>query len=167
MKKFLDKYSLLEERILIVSLAFNTLLVFFQIIMRTVFNTSLAWSEELSRYIFIWQIWIGASVAYSHDAHIQVDLIYSIVKGEKGKKIIKIIVDILWLAFNIFLVVSGFELCKSMLGRNVLSSGMRIPLVYIYLVLPLSSLALSIKIMYSLVLKIKNFSKKEINMEVN
>lgn len=167
MKKFLDKYSLLEERILIISLAFNTLLVFFQIIMRTVFNTSLSWSEELSRYIFIWQIWIGTSVAYSHQAHIQVDLIYSIIKSKKGQEIIKIIVDILWLSFNIFLVVAGFKLCKSMQLRNVLSSGMRVPLVYIYLVLPLSSLVLSIKIIDSLVLRIKRFSKKEINMEVN
>lgn len=160
MKKFLDKYSLLEERVLIISLAFNTLLVFFQIIMRTVFNTSLTWSEELSRYIFIWQIWIGTSVAYSNKAHIQVDLIYSIIKGEKGQEIIKILVDILWLAFNIFLVVAGFKLCKSMQMRNALSSGMRVPLAYIYMVLPLSNIALSFKIVYTLVLRIKDFPRK-------
>ena len=51
MKKFMEKYNLFEERVLILSLAFNVLLVFTQIIMRSIFNLSLSWSEELSRYM--------------------------------------------------------------------------------------------------------------------
>ena len=50
-------YNNLEEYLLVVSLVINVLLVFLQVIMRTVFKNSLTWSEELSRYIFIWQIW--------------------------------------------------------------------------------------------------------------
>ena len=56
-------YNNLEEYLLVVSLVINVLLVFLQVIMRTVFKNSLTWSEELSRYIFIWQIWLGASIA--------------------------------------------------------------------------------------------------------
>lgn len=48
-------YNNLEEYLLVVSLVINVLLVFLQVIMRTVFKNSLTWSEELSRYIFIWQ----------------------------------------------------------------------------------------------------------------
>ena len=59
-------YNNLEEYLLVVSLVINVLLVFLQVIMRTVFKNSLTWSEELSRYIFIWQIWLGASIALKY-----------------------------------------------------------------------------------------------------
>ena len=49
-------YNNLEEYLLVVSLVINVLLVFLQVIMRTVFKNSLTWSEELSRYIYFWLI---------------------------------------------------------------------------------------------------------------
>ena len=76
MDKFLEKWTFLEERLLIFSLVFNTLLIFTQIIMRGAFNSSLSWSEELSRYVFIWQIWLGADLAYAYHEHIRVEMIY-------------------------------------------------------------------------------------------
>ena len=59
LSQFTNIYNNLEEYLLIISLVCNVLLVFLQVIMRTVFKNSLTWSEELSRYIFIWQIWLG------------------------------------------------------------------------------------------------------------
>lgn len=161
MSKFLEKFSKFEEKLLIISLAFNTILIFSQIIMRSVFNSSLSWSEELSRYIFIWQIWIGTSVAYSYGEHIKVNLIYNIIKSERGQDILQIIVDLIWVAFNIFLLVSGVKLCQSMQARNALSSGMRIHLSYVYMVLPLSSFVLSVKILNTLFNRINDFVKNK------
>lgn len=39
---------------------------------RYVFNFSLAWADELSRFLFIWIIFIGAALAYFRDEHIAV-----------------------------------------------------------------------------------------------
>lgn len=167
MDNFLEKISKVEEKMLILSLAFNTLLVFFQIIMRSIFNASISWSEELSRYIFIWQIWIGTSIAYSYGEHIQVELIYNLIKAKKGQEILKLIVDIMWIVFNIFLVVIGFKMCKSMMLRNALSSGMRVHLAYVYAVLPLSSSVLSIKILNTIIKRVKKlFTNEKSSMEV-
>ncbi|WP_425250793.1 hypothetical protein [Fusobacterium polymorphum] len=41
---------------------------------------------------------------------------------------------------------AGTLLCKSMIARNVLSSGMRIPLVFVYSCLPISSLIVLIRL---------------------
>ena len=60
LKKWFDNA---EEYLLVGSLAFNVVLVFFQVVMRYVFQNSLSWSEELARYIFLWQTWVGASYA--------------------------------------------------------------------------------------------------------
>lgn len=146
MKKFIDKYNNFEEKLLVFSLVFNVLVVFLQIIMRSIFNTSISWSEELSRYIFIWEIWLGTSIAYRYNEHIKVDLIYNIFKSEGAKKVIDMLVKLIWLAFNIFLVYEGIKLLQSMAARNALSSGMRIPLVYVYGVLPISSVLMCIRI---------------------
>lgn len=105
MKAVLNKWTYIEEKVLIGSLIFNTLLIFLQIIMRGAFNSSLSWSEELSRYIFIWQIWLGADLAFAYGEHIKVEMIYNWLPGEKAKNMLRILVEAVWLAFNIFLVV--------------------------------------------------------------
>ena len=162
MKKVMDKYSLFEERLLVYSLAFNVILVFTQIIMRSVFNFSLSWSEELSRYIFIWQIWLGTSMAYKYKQHIKVELIFDIFKSKKSHKIINLMVSIIWLGFNIFLTIKGVELLISMNNRNVLSSGMRLPLVYIYASLPISSFMVSLRIILDFIDTIKGDNKQDL-----
>ena len=146
MKKFLQKYDKFEEYLLIGSLVFNVLLIFSQIFMRTLFNYSLSWTEELSRYIFIWQTWLGTSIALKYKQHIRVEILINIFKKAKNKKILEISVNLIWIAFSIFLLYAGTLLCKSMIARNVLSSGMRIPLVFVYSCLPISSLIVLIRL---------------------
>ena len=146
MKKFLQKYDKFEEYLLIGSLVFNVLLIFSQIFMRTIFNYSLSWTEELSRYIFIWQTWLGTSIALKYKQHIRVEILINIFKKAKNKKILEISVNLIWIAFSIFLLCAGSLLCRSMITRNVLSSGMRIPLVFIYSCLPISSLIVLIRL---------------------
>ena len=146
MKKFLQKYDKFEEYLLIGSLVFNVLLIFSQIFMRTIFNYSLSWTEELSRYIFICQTWLGTSIALKYKQHIRVEILINIFKKAKNKKILEISVNLIWIAFSIFLLYAGTLLCKSMIARNVLSSGMRIPLVFVYSCLPISSLIVLIRL---------------------
>jgi possible C4-dicarboxylater TRAP-T family tripartite ATP-independent periplasmic transporter membrane protein, small subunit len=146
MKKFLQKYDKFEEYLLIGSLVFNVLLIFSQIFMRTIFNYSLSWTEELSRYIFIWQTWLGTSIALKYKQHIRVEILINIFKKAKNKKILEISVNLIWIAFSIFLLYAGTLLCKSMIARNVLSSGMRISLVFVYSCLPISSLIVLIRL---------------------
>lgn len=157
MNKFLEKWTVVEERLLVASLVVNTLLIFTQIVMRGVFNSSLSWSEELSRYIFIWQIWLGADLAYATGDHIRVEMIQLILPGPKAKQALEILVNVLWLAFNVFLVVKGFDLCQSMASRHTLSSGMRLPLIYVYGALPVSAIFLSLRLVYSLYTEIRYF----------
>ena len=56
--------------------------------------------------------------------------------------------NIIWFSFNVFLVYVGVKLLGSMNARNALSSGMRLPLVYVYAALPVSSFILAIRILF-------------------
>lgn len=159
MGKITNTYDRLEEYLLVISLALSVIIVFLQIIMRSLFNFSLSWTEELSRYIFIWQTWLGTSVALKYDQHIKVELIFSFVKNTKLQRGIKVLADIIWFAFSLFLTFNGFKLTESMISRNALSSGMRIPLAFVYVVLPISSLLICFRLIPRIYSQIININR--------
>ncbi|MGL4606662.1 MAG: TRAP transporter small permease [Eubacteriaceae bacterium] len=161
MKKIIGIYNRLEEYLLVSSLAFNVLLVFTQVIMRSVFQSSLSWSEELSRYIFIWQIWLGTSIALREEEHINVKLIYNYVKNERLQNVVRALSNTIWLVFSVFLVYIGSQLVESMMLRNAVSSGLQIPLVFVYVALPLSSLIVVLRLIPKLFKNIKDIIKNE------
>lgn len=164
-KGFLGKivygYNHLEEYLLIGSLVFSVLLVFFQVIMRTVFKNSLSWSEELARYLFIWQTWLGASIAFKEDEHIKVTLIYSIIKNKRMQAVIDFLADAIWFLFSFFLIFNGASLVSSIVSRNVTSSGLGLPMAFVYVVFPVSSALVCIRLLPKLKDKISLIMKKE------
>ena len=149
--KLIFGYDKLEEYVLCASLVFTTLVVFAQVIMRSIFNSSLTWSEELTRYIFIWQIWLGVSIAQRDKAHIKVELFNSFVKNEKVRAVVDIFATLILIAFNIFLVAKGSELVQQMIQRGNVSGAMRLPMYYVYAALPVSSFILTLRLLGQLV----------------
>lgn len=155
-----NSYNKAEEYLLVASLAFTVVVVFIQVVMRYVFNSSLSWSEELCRYIFIWQVWLGASLAFRDKQHISVEMVRDKLKG-RVKIIYNIIGQLITFAFNVFLVNHGFQLVGKMLERGVISSGMRIPLYLIYLAVPLSSFVILFRIVGNMFSEMKKFRNYE------
>ena len=147
LKKLIFGYDKLEEYMLCASLVLTTLIIFAQIIMRSVFNNSLTWSEELTRYIFIWQIWLGVSIAQKEKQHIRVELLFNFFKGEKFRAAVDIVATLILIAFNVFLVINGSELVRQMFVRNNVSGAMRLPLYIVYAVLPLSAFILCLRLL--------------------
>ncbi|MDW7660502.1 MAG: TRAP transporter small permease [Bacillota bacterium] len=150
MKKFFNIYNKVEEVVLISSLVFTVILIFIQVIMRYVFNNSLSWSEELARYIFIWQIWMGASVGIRMNEQIRVEIILKKLSIRNGK-ILDIIAKVILFSFCIFLIYNGFELAMKVASRNALSSALRIPLHYVYLSLPVSAAITSLRLVNQII----------------
>lgn len=146
MKKILKIYDKIEERALVYSLVATVLIIFFQVIMRKVFNNSLSWSEELARFIFIWQIWMGISLGARKKEHIVVELIYGFpfMRGLPGKAT-RLLVRLINIAFCLFMVVVGWQLTQNLLLKNTLSPALEIPLWIVYGSLPFSFLVTLIR----------------------
>ena len=47
-------------------------IIFVQVVLRYCFGTTISWGEELTRYIMLYQIWIGAAYAVKEDAHLRI-----------------------------------------------------------------------------------------------
>lgn len=74
-ERTIDLFFKLLEAVLVALLAGMTVMVFANVILRYVFNSGLDISEELSRFFFVWLIFIGAIVAMRHHAHMGFDLL--------------------------------------------------------------------------------------------
>src|SRR5690554_3476573 len=103
-----------EVIFLVVLSAIMVVVIFLQVFMRYVMQNSLSWSEELARYCFIWLVYIGISYGVKRQRHISVDAALLLFKN-KGKIIMSVIANVLFLVFAIVVVVYGYDISKQIL----------------------------------------------------
>ncbi len=77
MKGFIDKLFKLVDYFTGILTGLMVLFVFLNVFLRTFFNSGLTWSEELSRYLFVFVTYIGAISAMHSKSHIAVDTLLS------------------------------------------------------------------------------------------
>lgn len=126
--KWLDKN--IEEFLMIIFLALMTCIMGFQIGMRYIFNNSLVWSEELTRYLFIWSAFISISYCIKNGISIKIDHFYNLAP-KRTQKVIKIIGNIILLLFFIYIFIFSLEVVKATYLNHQTSPAMGLP---IYLV---------------------------------
>ena len=132
LKKWFDNA---EEYLLVGSLAFNVVLVFFQVVMRYVFQNSLSWSEELARYIFLWQTWLGASYAVREHRHLRVEMLADWFKG-RSRLVFELFVLLVWFGFSAFLAYQGYRMTAFLAQSGQSSAAMQIPISWAYASVP-------------------------------
>lgn len=162
MKKIANIYNRLEEYILVLSLIITVSIIFYQIIMRYVFHSAPFWTEEVARYLFIWQIWLGTSIGVRERKHIRIELVGSLLL-KSGRVIqrhlLEILIILIWISFTIFLAVTGFQLLVEQANKGVVSVALRIPLYYAYAAVPVSCSIVTIRLLFNLYDEIKGIFK--------
>lgn len=83
--RILDAYSRVLEVVIVVCLALMVVLVFGNVVLRYAFNSGIAVSEELSRWLFVWLTFMGAIVAMREHGHLGTEALVSRL-GPAGKK---------------------------------------------------------------------------------
>lgn len=80
MSKFMDKLFKGIDIFTGILTGLMVLFVFLNVVLRTFFNSGLTWSEELSRYLFVYVTYIGAISAMRANGHLGVDTLISRMK---------------------------------------------------------------------------------------
>lgn len=150
--KILDQY--LEETVVVMMLTGMTLLVGFQVIMRYVMHDSLSWSEELSRYMFIWMINIGISYGVRTNRHISVDVLATILSKKKAA-FLSVLADILFFIFSVTVIMYGIEVVQRIIRMGQSSPALEIPMAWVYSSLPIGFFLVSIRLLQSITRKVK------------
>ena len=77
MERLVDGYFKLLKFFIVVSLAVMVLLVFGNVVLRYAFNSGIAQAEELSRWLFVWLVFLGSITALRRGAHLGMDSVVS------------------------------------------------------------------------------------------
>ncbi|MDF2546769.1 MAG: transporter [Anaerosolibacter sp.] len=102
----------IEDTVLIAMFMAMVGIIFFQVIMRYVFNNSLSWSEELGKFLFVWLSWLGISIGHRRKEHIKITLLVDKLPY-KLKKLAEAITEL------ILIVICGITLYYGVIMINI------------------------------------------------
>ncbi|MBQ1630957.1 MAG: TRAP transporter small permease [Firmicutes bacterium] len=145
--KLLYVWDHFEEILLVPALAFSTILIFAQVCTRA-FGNSISWSEELVRYLYVWETWLGVSYATKRGSQLRITMIRDKL-SPKGQMAIEIFVTIVWLAFAAFVFYMGVRAIGQIAKFGQVSSALRVPLKYCYLSIPVGMAMMSVRLIES------------------
>jgi len=132
--------------------------VFLQVVFRFVLEQPLAWSEELARYCLVWLTFLGAAYAMSLRAHIGVTF-FNDLFPLKIRRVLFIIATLASVSFFALMVFQGYNLVGQSMEQ--LSPVLRIPMGFIYFVIPLSGFLLIVNLLATFVQDFKTGGKIE------
>lgn len=155
--KFIDEQF--EKWFLIVSLIVMVLVTFMQIVLRW-FNAATVWAEEFSRYVMLYQVWVGASYAVREDAHIRITALIGKLSGGRRRGM-DLVVLTLWLLFALWLTVEGCVLVGKIAAMRQVSSAMRIPMTIPYASVPIGGALMTIRLVQKIVERLRNTQEEE------
>ena len=73
--KTLAAINKLLEAFVVINLALMSFLVFLNVVLRYTMNSGLTFTEEASRYMFVWLTFMGAVLAFNGDEHVSVNFL--------------------------------------------------------------------------------------------
>lgn len=147
--RFLDIVQQVIRILLIVLMAGMALIMFYQAIMRYIFNNPQAWCEELAVYMSVYCVMLGICLATRQDSHLQVDFLLSFC-SERFKRLVGIATSIVGIIVMALFAYFSFNLMEVAVGR---STTLPLTMRDIYLVFPVGCALL---ILYSIEGIVKN-----------
>lgn len=124
-----------------------------QVFMRYVMGQSLAWSEELTRYMFVWIIFLGVNLGIKDNTQMKIDVVDVYIKG-KPMKILYLIRHLASLVVVVACLISSMILIRN--GLRAISPTLRVPMWYAYIAFPIGfvlSILELIRRMYIIILE--------------
>jgi len=156
--KIFNKVNRLIEVFLVIIFALLVIDVLWQVFSRYILNRSFSFTEEFARFALIWLSILGAAYLNAKREHLSMDFLYQKFSKLNKKKASILIEIFIFLFASIVMVIGGFNLVYTTLHLEQLSGTLRIPLGYIYAILPVSGLL----IMYFSVYHISRIYKNQL-----
>jgi TRAP-type C4-dicarboxylate transport system permease small subunit len=140
------------ERVLLVLLAgllaFITLGVFIQVVLRYVFATSFLWGEELSLFAFIWCVFIGAAITSWRRTHFAFDVFDDRLRG-RAAGLQRLVVDLSMFVVIAVMLYYGWQF--SVLSLLRMSPALGITLFVPTIIIPVSAVLMLLAVVPDMV----------------
>ena len=127
--QFIDHLCKFIKIIMVIFLAIMVVLVFGNVVLRYGFNSGVAVSDELSRWLFVWMTFMGAIIALKDHGHLGTDMLV----GKLGSTAKKVCLAFSYLAmlFICWLLFSG-AYQQAMINLDSTSAVMEVSMAWLY-----------------------------------
>ncbi|MDE2783551.1 MAG: TRAP transporter small permease [Gemmatimonadota bacterium] len=109
--------------------------VLLQVLMRYLFAQPNPWSEEVSRFCFIWLSLLGASLAVEHRAHFRFEQVTKKL-APRARQVVEAGARVTVLIFSLLLIGTGIALVDLTAGER--SPALNLPVALVYAAAPVS-----------------------------
>ncbi|MDP7608560.1 MAG: TRAP transporter small permease [Candidatus Marinimicrobia bacterium] len=125
-----NKISLQPLELILCSLLVSIVIItFVQVLFRYVFQFSLAWTEELARYIFLWLAALSIAYAFKTKSHFALTFLVDRVQ-KRYRNVIYKTVNVLMLLFLSIFVWKSFEYTLSVIDQFGPGTGLSMSVPY-------------------------------------
>lgn len=161
MQKIILIIDKLLDVLMALCLAFMSILVFGNVVLRYVFHSGITWSEEMSRFLFIWMVFLGSIAALKEGNHLGMDVIFRKLPTYVQRVVLVIgqviILYILWLVLQ-----GSWKMTMSSLESKAPATGLPLSFVYgIGIVLSIGMFGVILVQMYQTIFQYKIHSSVE------
>lgn len=132
------------KALVVLSIGLMLFIVFMQVITRYVFNYTPSFSEELSRYLFVWVVFLSLPLVARAGGHMAIETLTSRISGVK-LKVCRILADIFTLFFLGIMTVCGARMVQ--IADFQTSPAMVIPMSWVYIVIPVGCAIMFINVL--------------------
>ena len=137
----------LEKYICQLLLSFFAIVLFAQIMLRALFNIVLPWSEEISRFSFVWFVFLGASYASRLAAHNRVTLQFKLFRSEAVGNYCMLFSDAIWILFNVVMIKESLKVIANLNAFSFYSPALGWNMALVYYIFPISFTLMTIRIL--------------------
>jgi TRAP-type C4-dicarboxylate transport system permease small subunit len=140
MRKFTEGITKILSVVLILLMALIVIDVTWQVFTRFVLRQPSGFTEELAGFLLTWIGLLGASYTYHRKAHLGIDTFVARFTGRKKLAAELAVAVVVFLFALLVMVIGGIRLLDITFTLRQISPAMKLPMGYVYAVLPVSGL---------------------------
>lgn len=135
----------------------------YQVFARYVLHNVPQWPEELARYLFIWFIFLTASLAGRENAHIRIETLQNVFPRVM-RKFVKVLGELILVVACLYMAWASGKYTLTLFTMKQVSVATGIQIAYIYLAIPVGFVLLAVRsavnIFTGKVFKIENLDEE-------
>ena len=154
-------YKNFEEYFCAFTMAIMVLCLTIQVLIRVFGGTSLAWTEELSRYSFLWSVFLGTAVIAKRNAHVRVTAQFMMLP-KKVQIAFRAVADTIWVGFTLYVAYLSLTVIQDSMEFPEISPTLQIAKHWIEIVIPGGFVLMCWRVVEFWIINVKNGTLDEL-----
>lgn len=116
-----------------------TFLLFFNVVLRYVFDSGIIWAEEMTRYTLLWTVFVGTGVVAREGTHVSMEAFFNLWP-EKLQRIGWLLINLFCIATIVAILYFGIGIVRMVIETGQTSEAAFVPMWIIYGAFPVGGI---------------------------